>query len=95
MPGPGNVDVTSAAAVSVSAANYRVLERDDLLQRVDWKNSVNPEAQPLMPLKEPKRFVFLQGDTFESDLSYREVCAILTPPSRQRVSLSLRTRRTV
>jgi len=72
-------DVSSAAAVTVSAADYRALERGELVRLVDSKNSVNPEVQPLSPLKEPARFVFIQGDTFESDLTYEEVCAILTP----------------
>ena len=72
-------DVTAAAAVTVSSANYRALERGELLRLVDSKNSVNPEVQALSPLKEPKRFVFLQGDSFDSDLSFDDVCAILTP----------------
>lgn len=77
--GQATSDVTAAAAVTVSSANYRDVERGELLRLVDSKNSVNPEAMPLAPLKEPLRFVFLQGDAFDADITFDEVCAILGP----------------
>lgn len=72
-------DLKGFSPVSVSSANYRETPREILLQRVGAKNSLNPPESELLPLKEPRYFVFIAGEIFPADLDYETVCGLLTP----------------
>lgn len=72
-------DIKGHAPVSVSSANFRETPRDVLLQMVQRKNALNPEAREMAPLATPKYFVFIPGEVFPADLNYEAVCGLLTP----------------
>jgi hypothetical protein len=72
-------DLKGFAPVSVSSANYRETPREKLLQLTNQQNAINPASREFAPLAKPKYFVFLPGEVFETDLTYEEVCARLTP----------------
>lgn len=76
--------VTAAAAlaatpaptlpVSVSAANYKNTPWDQLRQKVSGPHQVNPLDRETAPLAQPELYVFTQGEIYESDLTYEQVC---------------------
>lgn len=72
-------DIQGFAPVSVSSANYRDTPSELLLQMVNRKNALNPEARELAPLAAPKYYVFMPGEIFPADLNYEAVCGLLTP----------------
>lgn len=77
-------DIKGFAPVSVSSANYRDHPRDQLLQLVEGKNTLNPQARALSPLARPQHFIFLPGEIYENDLTYEELCVRLTPALAQK-----------
>ncbi|MBX7123102.1 MAG: hypothetical protein K1X42_13315 [Opitutaceae bacterium] len=72
-------DIKGPAPVSVSSANYQKTERAELIRRVSQKNAVNPPAITATPEMAPTHFIFLPGEVYESDLTYEELCKLLTP----------------
>ncbi len=72
-------DIKGPAPVSVSSANYQTTDRAELLRRVSEKNAVNPPALTATPEMAPTHFIFLPGEVYESDLTYEELCKLLTP----------------
>lgn len=72
-------DIKGPAPVSVSSANYQKTERAELIRRVSQKNAVNPAAISATPEMAPTHFIFLPGEIYESDLTYEELCRLLTP----------------
>jgi hypothetical protein len=72
-------DINGFAPVSVSSANYRQTPYHDLTKAIGAKNAINPAPRDLTPLAEPKRFVFIKGEIFSSDVTYEALCQHLTP----------------
>ena len=72
-------DIKGFAPVSVSSANYRTTDRAELVRQVSEKNQVNPVLAQTVPRKDPAYFIFLPGEIYESDLTYEELCKLLTP----------------
>ncbi|MBL9203863.1 MAG: hypothetical protein JNN01_02160 [Opitutaceae bacterium] len=77
-------DIRGFAPVSISSANYANTSRDALVQAVEGQNVVNPPPLSLKALSEPVHFVFIPGEVFESDLSYEDVCELLTASLKEK-----------
>ncbi|HRE83304.1 MAG TPA: hypothetical protein PLN52_19825 [Opitutaceae bacterium] len=77
--GQSAADIRGFAPVSVSSANYATTSRDRILESVEGKNAVNPPTLDIKPLSEPVKFVFMPGEVYESDVTYEEICELLTP----------------
>jgi hypothetical protein len=65
--------------VSVSSANYAADSSEEVFRAVHEKMQVNPATPALKPLSQPRHFVFAPGESFESDLTFAQVCAFLAP----------------
>ena len=76
---PAADEIKGPAPVSVSAANYRTTERGKLLESVATRNQVNPAAPTASALAQPQLFVFLPGEIYASDVTYEDLCRLLTP----------------
>jgi len=72
-------DIKGPAPVSVSAANYQKTDRAELIRSVSQKNVVNPAAMAVPSDTSPAYFIFLPGEVYESDVTYEELCKLLTP----------------
>lgn len=72
-------DIKGPAPVSVSSANYQKTDRADLIRAVGEKNAVNPAAASPAAGASPVHFIFLPGEIFEADMTYAELCELLTP----------------
>lgn len=72
-------EIKGPAPVSVSAANYRATERGRLLESVATRNQVNPAAPAAASLAQSRAFVFLPGEIYATDVTYEELCRLLTP----------------
>lgn len=79
LSGQSASDIRGFTPVSVSSANYSTTSRDDLIKAVEGKNAVNPPSLSLKPLGSPVSFVFMPGEVYESDVTYEEICELLTP----------------
>ncbi len=77
--GQSATDIRGFAPVSVSSANYANIPRDQLVAAVEGKNEINPPPVALKPLAKPVKFVFIPGEVYPSDLTYEEICELLTP----------------
>lgn len=77
--GQSAADIRGFAPVSVSSANYATTSRDRILESVEGKNAINPPTIDIKPLSEPVKFVFMPGEVYESDVTYEEICELLTP----------------
>lgn len=78
-------EIRGRSPVSVSAANYRATPRAELMRLIEGeKTEINPAAPVLRRLAQPQHFIFLPGAIFESDLTYEQVTALLTPALAQK-----------
>ena len=72
-------EIKGFAPVSVSSANYRTTERADLIRKASEKNQVNPVLAKTVPRSEPAYYIFLPGEVYSSDVTYEDLCKLLTP----------------
>jgi hypothetical protein len=77
--GQASEDIKGFAPVSVSSANYRTTERAELVRKVSEKNQVNPVLAKSVPRSTPAHYIFMPGEIYESDLTYEQLCKLLTP----------------
>lgn len=75
--GQSPADVEGFAPVSVSSANYRATSHAELLRLARGRNVVNPAPRDVTPLAQPRRFVFVRGETFPADVDYEHICRLL------------------
>lgn len=77
-------DIKGPAPVSVSSANYQKTERAKLNRLVSEKNVVNPPSASVATDAPPAHYIFLPGEVYEADLTYEELCKLLTPALQKR-----------
>ncbi|MBL9203483.1 MAG: hypothetical protein JNN01_00255 [Opitutaceae bacterium] len=68
--------------MSVSSANYVTSSKKALIKSLNARDNLNPPiaSTPLVPLAEPKTYLFFPGETFPSDLTFEQVCERLVNP---------------
>lgn len=81
----GAQEIRGYDPVTVSAANYRDTPREELLRLTTAPTTLNPDAPaPDATAREPQYYVFVPGEIYASDITYEQICELLTPALSKR-----------